>query len=164
MEAVLINALARAGAKFGERLYYWHGNLLHLTAISHDSIPGNWGIAKRRYLERCVDLYGDTLATAGIHINLSLPEPLFAWDFMHLPASERGDQHLDEYKSEFYITAARLLRAFAPLFIATSASTPLQAAGPRRTRRGRADRNRLRPQPDLPQPARDRPARPVPFL
>jgi len=127
MEAVLANALARAGEKFGERLYYWHGNLIHLTTISHDSIPGNWGIAKRRYLERCVDLYGDTLATAGTHTNLSLPDPMLAWDFMHLPASERGNKHLDEYKSEFYITAARLLRAFAPLYIATSASTPLQA-------------------------------------
>src|SRR5688572_26488655 len=127
MEAVLANALARAGEKFGERLFYWHGNLLFFTAIGHDSIPGKWGIAKRRYLERCVDLYGDTLATAGIHINLSLPGPLFAWDFMHLPASERGDSHLDDYKSEFYITSARLLRAFASLFIATSASTPLQA-------------------------------------
>ncbi len=127
MEAVLANALARAGSQFGERLYYWHGNLLHLTAIGHDSIPGKWSIAKRRYLERCVDLYGDTLATAGTHTNLSLPEPLLAWDFMHLPARERGDQHLDAFKSEFYITAARLLRAFAPLYIATSASTPLQA-------------------------------------
>jgi succinyl-diaminopimelate desuccinylase len=127
MEAVLANTLARAGEKFGERLYYWHGNLLHFTGIDHESIPGNWGIAKRRYLERCVDLYGDTLATAGTHTNLSLPDPLFAWDFMHLPARERGDKHLDEFKSEFYITAARLLRAFAPLFIATSCSTPLQA-------------------------------------
>jgi gamma-glutamyl:cysteine ligase YbdK (ATP-grasp superfamily) len=127
MEATLINALAAAGGHFGERLFYWHGNLLFSTAISHESIPGNWGIAKRRYLERCVDLYGDTLATAGIHVNLSLPDPLFAWDFMHLPASERGERHLDQYKSEFYITATRLLRAFAALFIATSASTPLQA-------------------------------------
>ncbi len=127
MEAVLANALARAGTQFGERLYYWHGNLLHLTAIGHDSIPGKWSIAKRRYLERCVDLYGNTLATAGTHANLSLPEPLLAWDFMHLPTRERGDQHLDAFKSEFYITAARLLRAFAPLYIATSASTPLQA-------------------------------------
>jgi succinyl-diaminopimelate desuccinylase len=127
MEAVMINALARAGAKFDERLFYWHGNLLFLTNIGHDSIPGNWGIAKRRYLERCVDLYGDTLATAGIHINLSLPETLLSWDFMHLPASERGDKHFDDYKSEFYITAARLLRAFSSLFIATSASTPMQA-------------------------------------
>ena len=127
MEAVLMNALARAGAEFGQRLFYWHGNLIFLTAIGHDSIPGNWAIAKRRYLERCVDLHGDTLATAGIHVNMSLPEPLLAWDFMHLPASERGDKHLDEYKSEVYITSARLLRAFASLFIATSASTPLQA-------------------------------------
>jgi succinyl-diaminopimelate desuccinylase len=127
MEASLINALHRAGQNFGERLHYWHGNLLFLTDIGHQSIPGNWGIAKRRYLEKCVDLYGDTLATAGIHTNLSLPDPLFTWDFMHLPANERGDQHLDEFKSEFYITATRLLRAFTSLFIATAASTPLQA-------------------------------------
>jgi acetylornithine deacetylase/succinyl-diaminopimelate desuccinylase-like protein/gamma-glutamyl:cysteine ligase YbdK (ATP-grasp superfamily) len=127
MEASLINALYRAGLNFGERLYYWHGNLLFLTDIGHHSIPGNWEIAKRRYLEKCVDLYGNTLATSGIHTNVSLPEALFAWDFMHLPPTERGDQHLDEYKSEFYITASRLLRAFASLFIATSASTPLQA-------------------------------------
>jgi succinyl-diaminopimelate desuccinylase len=127
MEAILMNALSRAGTQFGGRLFHWHGNLLFLTAINHESIPGNWNIAKRRYLERCVDLYGDTLATAGIHINLSLPDPLFAWDFMHLPVNERGDKHLDDFKSEFYITSARLLRAFASLFIATSASTPLQA-------------------------------------
>jgi succinyl-diaminopimelate desuccinylase len=127
MEASLVNALHRAGVNFGERLHYWHGNLLFLTDIGHHSIPGNWAIAKRRYLEKCVDLFDGTLAVAGIHTNLSLPDPLFAWDFMHLPPTERGDQHLDEYKSEFYITASRLLRAFASLFIATSASTPLQA-------------------------------------
>jgi succinyl-diaminopimelate desuccinylase len=127
MEAALVNALHRAGVNFGERLHYWHGNLLFLTDIGHDSIPGNWPIAKRRYLERCVDLYGATLATTGIHTNMSLPDPLFAWDFMHLPARERGNQHLDEFKSEFYITASRLLRAFAALFVAASASTPMQA-------------------------------------
>jgi succinyl-diaminopimelate desuccinylase len=135
MEASLINALHRAGVNFGERLHYWHGNLLFLTDIGHHSIPGEWAIAKRRYLEKCVDLYGDTIATTGIHSNLSLPDPLFAWDFMHLPASEREKyghngampQHLDEFKSEFYITATRLLRAFASLFVATTASTPMQA-------------------------------------
>ncbi|MCE9646440.1 MAG: M20/M25/M40 family metallo-hydrolase [Chloroflexi bacterium] len=127
MEASLINSLHRAGVNFGERLHYWHGNLLFLTDIGHHSLPGNWSIAKRRYLEKCVDLYGDTLATAGIHSNLSLPDPLFAWDFMHLSASERGDRHLDDFKSEFYITATRILRAFASLFIATAASTPMQA-------------------------------------
>jgi len=127
MEASLINALHRAGGNFGERLHYWHGNLLFLTDIGHHSIPGNWGIAKRRYLEKCVDLYDGGLAVSGIHTNMSLPDPLFAWDFMHLSSTERGDQHLDEFKSEFYITASRLLRAFASLFIATSASTPMQA-------------------------------------
>ncbi len=126
-EASLINALHRAGVSFGERLHYWHGNLLFLTDVGHHSIPGEWAIAKRRYLEKCVDLYRDTLATSGIHSNLSLPDPLFAWDFMHLSATERGDMHLDEFKSEFYITTARLLRAFASLFVATTASTPMQA-------------------------------------
>ncbi len=126
MEAALINALNRSGREFEEDLYYWHGNLLFLNPIGHDSIPGSWHIAKRRYLERCVDLYGDALATAGTHTNLSLPDPLLAWDFMHLPANERGDSHLDEYKSQYYITATRLMRAFAALFIAASASTPLQ--------------------------------------
>jgi succinyl-diaminopimelate desuccinylase len=127
MEASLINALHRAGINFGERLHYWHGNLLSITDIGHHSLPGKWGIAKRRYLEKCLDLYGNTLATTGIHSNLSLPDPIFAWDFMHLSATERGDMHLDEFKSEFYITAARLLRAFASLFVATTASTPMQA-------------------------------------
>jgi succinyl-diaminopimelate desuccinylase len=127
MEATLLNALHKAGLQFGERLHSWHGNLLFATEIGHDSIPGNWHLAKRRYLERCVDLYGDALATAGTHTNLSLPDPLFAWDFMHISPIERGDTHLDSYKSEFYITATRLLRAFAALFVAASASTPLQA-------------------------------------
>ncbi len=127
MEAALINALHRAGSTFGERLYYWHGNLLFLTDVGHGSVPGSWGIAKRRYLEKCVDLYGESLATTGIHANLSLPDPLFAWDFMHLPARERGNMHLDDFKSEFYITATRLMRAFSALFIATNASTPMKA-------------------------------------
>ncbi len=126
MEATLINALHRAGNEFAERLFCWHGNLLVKTLIGHYSIPGTWHLAKRRYLERCVDLYGDSLATTGTHTNLSLPESLLAWDFMHLPGAERGNTHLDEFKSEFYITATRLMRAFAALFIATSASTPFQ--------------------------------------
>jgi succinyl-diaminopimelate desuccinylase len=126
MEGVLLNALSKASRHFGEQLYSWHGNLLFSTAVDHQSIPGSWNLAKRRYLERCVDLYGQALATAGTHTNLSLPDPLLAWDFMHQPPSARVDTHLDDYKSQFYITATRLMRAFAALFIATSASTPLQ--------------------------------------
>jgi len=127
MEALLLNSLDRAGRAFGEHLFAWHGNLLYPAEVGSDSIPGGWHLAKRRYLARCVELYGNALATAGIHTNLSLPDPLLAWDFVHLPAPERGDQHLDTYKSEFYVTATRLSRAFAALFIATAASTPLRA-------------------------------------
>ena len=127
MEAVLINALHQAGRDFEEQLYPWHGNLLFAAQVNHDSIPGSWNLAKRRYLERCVDLYGPSLATAGLHTNLSLPAPLLAMDFMHLPSAERGDSLFDDYKSQFYITGTRLMRAFAALFIAASASTPLKA-------------------------------------
>jgi succinyl-diaminopimelate desuccinylase len=128
LEAILINALHKAGREFGEQLYPWHGNLLYAAQVGHDSIPSSWNLAKRRYLERCVDLYGAGLATAGLHTNLSLPAPLLAMDFMHLPATERGDSLFDEYKSQFYITGTRLMRAFAALFVATGASTPLRAS------------------------------------
>ena len=132
MEAVLIDALYKAGQQFGERLYAWPGNLPTPAEVDRDSIPGSWHLAKRRYLEKCVDLYGNSLATAGTHTNLSLPDALLEWDFVHLPPDERTTigtmpVHLDEYKSQFYITATRLMRAFSALFIATSASTPLQA-------------------------------------
>ena len=128
LEAALINALAKAGRSFGEPLHYWHGNLLVLPEIGPDCVPMSWHLAKRRYLQRCVEIYGTELATAGTHSNLSLPEPMLAWDFMHLSASERGDTHLDDYKNQVYITGTRLMRAFASLFIAASASTPLQAS------------------------------------
>jgi succinyl-diaminopimelate desuccinylase len=126
LEAALLNALAKAGREFGERLYALHGNLLYPARVGHDSIPGGWHLAKRRYLQKCVDIYGEALATAGIHANLSLPEPLLSWDFMHLPSIERGDEHLDSYKNRVYIEGTRLMRAFAALFVATTASTPLR--------------------------------------
>src|SRR5579859_187605 len=129
LEAFLYNALARAGREFGERLYAFPGILLYPARVGHDSIPGGWNLAKRRYLERCVDIYGAALATAGIHANLSLPEPLLSWDFMHLSPSERGDAHahLDDYKNRTYVEGTRLMRAFAALFVATSAATPMRA-------------------------------------
>lgn len=129
LEAFLYNGLARTGLEFGERLYAYPGILLYPADVGHDSIPGGWHLAKRRYLERCVDIYGPALATAGIHANLSLPEPLLSWDFMHLSPSERGPAHahLDDYKNRVYIESTRLMRAFAALFIATSAATPMRA-------------------------------------
>ena len=127
LEACLLNALAAAGAARGERLYAYHGNLLYPTEISHDDIPRGWNLAKRRYLERCVDIYGSSLATAGRHVNVSLPETLLSWDFMHLSPSERGNGHLDAYKNQVYIEGARLMRAFTALSIAITASSPLRA-------------------------------------
>ncbi len=126
LEACLLNALAAAGAGNGGRCYIHHGNLLSYVNVGHDSIPGSWHIAKRRYLERCVDLYGRSLATAGTHINLSLPETMLSWDYMHLPASERVTQRFDHYKSEAYVAGARLMRAFTALSIALTASTPMR--------------------------------------
>jgi succinyl-diaminopimelate desuccinylase len=126
LEASLLNALAKAGSRFSQRLYTMHGNLLHDVHVDHGSIPLGWNLAKRRYLERCVDLYGEALATAGNHANLSLPEQLLAWDFLHLPQSERGEWHLDDYKNAVYVSGARVLRGFAPLFIATAANTPMR--------------------------------------
>jgi succinyl-diaminopimelate desuccinylase len=125
MEAVLINAMHSVGRQFEQRLFTWRGNLLFSTPVGADTIPQEWHIAKRRYLERCVELYGEKLATAGMHTNLSLPEPLLAWDFMHLNPSARADRQLVDYQNEVYITGTRLMRAFASLFIATTASTPL---------------------------------------
>jgi hypothetical protein len=55
MEALLANALQQAGREFGDRLYYWHGNLLYPARVNYGSIPTSWHLAKRRYLERCVD-------------------------------------------------------------------------------------------------------------
>jgi succinyl-diaminopimelate desuccinylase len=132
IEGIMINALFRAGREFDERLYMWHGNLPYQTSVSTDSIPLSWHLAKRRYLEKCIQLYGDSLATTGTHTNLSIPDALFEWDYMQLPSAERTGGasppvHLDEFKSEFYITATRCLRAFACLFVATSASTPFLA-------------------------------------
>lgn len=133
LEALLYNALAKCGREFGERLYAFPGILLYPARVGHDSIPGGWNLAKRRYLERCVDIYGSALATAGIHANLSLPEPLLSWDFMHMTPSERGDAgpggqaHLDDYKNRVYVEATRLMRAFAAIFIATTAATPMRA-------------------------------------
>ena len=128
LQGVVLNALHKAGQAFDEKLHLWQGNLPYLTTVDYDSIPRGWHIAKRRYIEKCVDMYGNTLSTAGNHTNISLPEPLLAWDFMHLPATEREGMLLENYKNDVYITASRIMRAFAPLFIATSAASPFQAA------------------------------------
>lgn len=139
LEGFHLNALSAAGLSYGDRLYAWPGNLLCPVEVNYDSIPGEWELTKRRYLERCVDLFGNALATAGMHTNVSLPEPLLSLDFLHQPAASRANGSLVAYRNEQYIRGARVMRAFAGLFIATSASSPLRAergAGTARARVG----------------------------
>ena len=153
LQGVALNALHKAGQIFAEKLHLWHGVLPYQTLIDYDSIPGGWPLAKQRYIQKCIDMYGDTVGTAGNHMNLSLPEPLLAWDFMHLSAGERAGKLLDDYKNDVYIALTRLLRAFAPLFVATSAASPFKAV----VRNGKAvvlitEENSLRHQ-TFPKPA-----------
>ncbi len=153
LQGVIINALNGAGLEHEEKLHLWHGNLPYKTTVTYDSIPGGWDLTKQRYIQKCVDTYGDTLSTSGNHTNISLPEPLLMWDFMHLPDSERAGLLLDNYKNDVYITATRILRAFAPLFVATSAASPFETG----VRDGKAvvlmsDNNSLRSQ-IFPKPA-----------
>ena len=117
--------ISAAGLSFGERLYAWHGNVLWPVEAGHDSIPGGWELSKRRYLKHCVDLFGDALATAGVHANISLPEPLFSLDYLHRPTGTGGAGSLAAFRNEAYIRGARVMRAFSALFIATSASSPI---------------------------------------
>ena len=126
LEACLLNGLAALSNAEGGRYYIMNGNLLAAVDVDQSAIPGSWNVAKRRYLERCVYLYGSSLATAGLHVNLSLPETMLSWDFMHMPLSERGDRRFDSYKSEAYVEGTRLMRAFAALSIAVTASTPMR--------------------------------------
>ncbi|MGE5235725.1 MAG: M20/M25/M40 family metallo-hydrolase [Acidobacteriota bacterium] len=125
LEALLLDVLAEAGLSYGERFYLLHGNIPHPLTVDGSAIPAGWSLAKKRYLERCVALFGASLATAGIHTNHSLPEPLLSWDFFHLPRGQREGTTLETYRSEAMIRATRLLRPFCPLFVGISAASPL---------------------------------------
>ena len=125
LEGVIADALAEASLSLGGRYFLMHGNIPGPLRVDEGSIPDGWSLAKKRYLATCVRLFGARLATAGIHTNHSLPEPLLAWDFFHLPRHVREGHSLVEYRSEAMIRATRLLRPFCPLFIAVTASTPL---------------------------------------
>ena len=125
LEAVLLRALEDASLAFGESFYALHGNLPFPVEPGADSIPDGWDLAKKKYLARCVDLFGSKLATAGIHTNHSYPEALLSWDFFHLPQHRREGQTLIDFRNAAVIRATKLLRPFTPLFIGVTASTPL---------------------------------------
>lgn len=154
LEAVLANVLADMGRVHGRTLLALHGPLPCPTNVSRDSIPGGWNLARRRYLERCVELFGGRLATAGVHTNHSLPEALLSWDFLHLPLSERRGRTLETYRNDVVIRLTRLLRPYCPLFIAVSAASPLtlgEVEGRPEVVLGEADSHRLLAFPNPPE-------------
>ncbi|MCP4900285.1 MAG: M20/M25/M40 family metallo-hydrolase [bacterium] len=125
LEGVLLNTLFELGLTSGDEFVATHGSIATRLQVSGDSIPDGWNLARQRYLRLCVDLFGDRLATAGIHTNHSLPEALLSWDFLHLPLSERRGRTLEDYRNDAVIRATRLLRPMCPAFIAISAASPL---------------------------------------
>ncbi len=125
LEGILMDVLAGVGRAYGVALIALHGNIPYRVRVGADSIPDGWNLARRRYLGRCVQLFGKRLATAGIHTNHSYPEAMLSWDFFHLPASERRGRTLEDHRNRAIVRATRLLRPLCPAFIAVSAASPL---------------------------------------
>ena len=125
LEAVLLNTLSEIELSHGEGFSTLHGVIPTSFEVNAGCVPDGWNLARRRYLERCVELFGPRLATAGIHTNHSFPEALLSWDYFHLPLSERRRQTMEAYRNHALIRATRLLRPYCPLFIAVSAASPM---------------------------------------
>lgn len=125
LEAVLLNTLAELDVSRGQKYLAMHGAIPQPVEVGADAIPDGWNLARRRYLERCVELFGERLATAGIHTNHSFPEALLSWDYFHLPTAERRARTLQDFRNDAVIRATRLLRPYCPVFIAVSAASPL---------------------------------------
>jgi succinyl-diaminopimelate desuccinylase len=124
LEGVILDVLAEISQRFGASFVALHGNIPRHIEVSADDIPRGWNLARQRYLRRCVELFGDSLATAGIHTNHSFPEALLSWDFFHLPLADRQGRSLVDYRNQAVIRATRLLRPLCPVFIAVSAASP----------------------------------------
>ena len=124
LEGVMLDVLAEISQTFGASFLALHGNIPHRIEVSAEDIPRGWNLARQRYLRRCVELFGDSLATAGIHTNHSFPDALLSWDFFHLPLGERQGRTVVDYRNQAVIRATRLLRPLCPVFIAVSAASP----------------------------------------
>jgi acetylornithine deacetylase/succinyl-diaminopimelate desuccinylase-like protein/gamma-glutamyl:cysteine ligase YbdK (ATP-grasp superfamily) len=125
LEGVLADTLAEVALGAAQTYYAVHGPALGPLEVSPDSVPAGWNLAHRRYLARCVRLFGRRLATAGVHTNHSYPDALLEWDFLHLPLAERRGRTLEHFRNQAVIRATRLLRPLCPVFIAISAASPL---------------------------------------
>ena len=58
--------MAAISQAFGTSFLALHGNIPRQIEVSAEDIPRGWNLARQRYLRRCVALFGNRLATAGI--------------------------------------------------------------------------------------------------
>lgn len=101
------------------------GTLFRKASITRDHIPEVWGRDKRVYLEEMIKRYGENLTPQGMHGNVSIPEPLIAYQFSRLDNSNyQGSTGYVGFKNEVYVHLASRMRAFVPLLIALEANTP----------------------------------------
>ncbi|MEO0155597.1 MAG: glutamate-cysteine ligase family protein [candidate division WOR-3 bacterium] len=108
-----------------EEILLSSGTLYKPAKIDNESIPEVWGKDKKVYLEEMVRRYGEKLTPQGMHGNISIPEPLIAYQYHRSDAKkERGSTGYIDFKNEIYIWLACRLRAFVSLLIAIEANSP----------------------------------------
>lgn len=126
-EAQLWSALSHIKSEFpgtGEILLS-SGTLYKPAQIENDNIPEVWEKDKKAYLEEMVKRYGERLTPQGMHGNISIPEPLIAYQYHCTDIKkEKGSAGYVDFKNEVYIWLACRLRAFASLIIAIEANSP----------------------------------------
>ncbi|MCX7994298.1 MAG: glutamate-cysteine ligase family protein [candidate division WOR-3 bacterium] len=101
------------------------GTLFKPAQIENENIPEVWGKDKKAYLEEMVRRYGEKLTPQGMHGNISIPEPLIAYQYHRSDTKkEKGSTGYVDFKNEVYVWLACKLRAFASLIIAIEANSP----------------------------------------
>lgn len=108
-----------------EEIFLNKGNLFKPASIKRENIPNIWGEDKKSYFIEVINSYGDSLTPQGQHDNISVPEPLIAYQY-HKVRNKYSTSSIAyiEFKNELYVWLASQLRAFASLIIAISANTP----------------------------------------
>lgn len=126
-EAILWKALLAIRDNFNDidEIALNTGTLLRPAKIESENICEVWGRDKKTYLEQMVNRYGKRLTPQGMHGNLSIPEPLIAYQYNKISKkSKRGSIGYVEFKNELYVNLARRMRPFVSLLIAIEANSP----------------------------------------
>jgi len=108
-----------------DEIFLSQGTLFKPAQIEKQNIPEVWGEDKMAYLEAMIIRYGENLTPQGQHDNISIPEPLIAYQYHKVRNSKTtGSMAYVEFKNELYVWLAKQLRSFASLIIAIEANTP----------------------------------------